>query len=268
MVWGEHSVKKLRTSLNDLAQRTQDRLLPARKSHFIPFTHAGVTGMYRVYSAGLATDRPIGALFYFDGDYGPERFSHIFKRSGLLMSQLLETARTFNMLLIPVTSPDTTAGTYTTNWWNHSHSNGLWFRELVQVVLRQHPIDLGRIWCAGYSGGAEFLSFELLAHGVQHLAGATMIGGGGVDGVHTAPPGQMSARLFWHVGAKDTGILGGIGWSAFDAAHDGFSFYSQLGAQTSLEVIPGVGHLGYDINRLIARDLEAGFGVQPHASNS
>ena len=247
-----------RQRLFDLAHGMEEALFSVSLSHYKSFTAAGVTGYYRAYRGPLNRSQPVGILFYFDGDYSSLAFSRLAKRSGLEMSKLTDVASHHNLIFIPVIAPFSLESSYTTNWWTTPRINGAWFRELCARMLDRYPtIDSDRIWFAGYSGGAEFITYELLGAKGITPAGATMIAGGGVDGVHSPDRTRLDGvPLTWHVGDKDAGVLAGFGWSAYDAAQDGLGYFEKLGATCSLEVLEGQRHSGYPIADLVHRDLE------------
>lgn len=247
-----------RQVLFSAAHQVEETLFSARLSHYKSFTAAGVTGHYRAYKGPLNREKPIGVLFYFDGDYTSLAFSRLARKAGLSMSKLTDAAAHHNMVFVPVIAPFSQEASYTTNWWTTPRINGAWFRELCDSILSRYPtIDANRIWFAGYSGGAEFITYELLGEKGVTPAGASMIAGGGVDGVHSPDRVRLDGiPLTWHVGSKDTGIIAGFGWSALDAAHDGERYFSSLGAQCSLDVLEGLRHGDYLIADLVYEDLE------------
>lgn len=72
--------------------------------------------------------------------------------------------------MIPPTTPD--RGSLT--WWTKESSPN-YLSELLQEVYRRYPIDKSRIWLAGYSGGAETISYNLLTdHGNLFQGGALL----------------------------------------------------------------------------------------------
>ena len=215
-----------------------------------PFSHRGRTIYYCVDNLNLlsnpATGRAPGLLLYFDGDHISRAGSRLLRR----------------------TSP------LTYNWWVRARSNGRMVRALIEEISLAYGVDMSRVWLAGYSGGAEFLSYELLSHDIDwlHGGGATFIGGGGADGIPArvreraalSPSSHEHLLMSWHVGVLDgrspsarrrmaTSTEGS--WSARIAAQEGIAFYEGLGARTLLQVTPGRGHTGYPIASLVGADL-------------
>lgn len=253
------------------------------------FTHRGRNIYYRVDNLYLLTDSESapGVLFYFDGDHLSRAGSRLLRRDSPLRAELAQVAAEFNMLSVPVLSPgsmreprladgDSYAPPLTYNWWVRARSNGRMVRALIEEIALAYGVDTSRIWLAGYSGGAEFLSYELLSHDIEWIrgGGATFIGGGGTDGVPARvreraalnPSSHAHLLMSWHVGVLDgrspsarrrmaTSSEGS--WSARIAVQEGSAFYEGLGARTLLQVTPGRGHTGYPIASLVGADLAA-----------
>lgn len=253
------------------------------------FTHRGRNIYYRVDNLHLLSESEYapGVLFYFDGDHLSRVGSRLLRRDSPLRAELAQVAAEFNMLSVPVLSPgslrdprladgDSYAPPLTYNWWVRARSNGRMVRALIEEIALAYKVDMSRVWLAGYSGGAEFLSYELLSHDIDWIrgGGATFIGGGGADGV----PAQVRERaalnpsshehllMSWHVGVLDGRSPSGRrrmatsaegSWSARIAAQEGSAFYESLGARTLLQVTPGRGHTGYPIASLVGADLAA-----------
>ena len=260
-----------------------------------PFSHRGRTIYYRVDNLNLlsnpAADRAPGLLLYFDGDHISRAGSRLLRRHSSLRAELARVAEDFNMLSVPVLAPgslgDGTApssSSLTINWWVRARSHGRAVRALIKELSLAYGLDMSRVWFAGYSGGAEFLSYELLTRELGEVtgAGASLIAGGGADGIPAkvrqraleTPTSHRGFLMSWHVGLRDgrspSGLRlrarrfsrrgaprGGAVWSAQVAAQEGITFYEALGARTALQVIPGRGHTGYPIPALVAADLSA-----------
>ena len=251
------------------------------------FTHRGRNIYYRVDNLHLLSESESapGVLFYFDGDHLSRAGSRLLRRTSPLRAELAQVAAEFNMLSVPVLSPGslreprlTDAGSYapplTYNWWVRARSNGRMVRALIEKIALAYKVDMSRVWLAGYSGGAEFLSYELLSHDIDWIrgGGATFIGGGGADGVPVRvrelaalnPSSHEHLLMSWHVGVLDGRSPSGRrrmatsaegSWSARIAAQEGSAFYESLGARTLLQVTPGRGHTGYPIASLVGVDL-------------
>lgn len=253
------------------------------------FTHRGRNIYYRVDNLHLLSESKSapGVLFYFDGDHLSRVGSRLLRRTSPLRAELAQVAAEFNMLSVPVLAPGSLreprvkdTGPYapplTYNWWIRARSNGRMVRALIEEIALAYKVDMSRVWFAGYSGGAEFLSYELLSHDIDWIrgGGATFIGGGGADGVPARvreqaalnPSSHEHLLMSWHVGVLDGRSPSGIrrmatsaegSWSARIAAQEGSVLYEGLGARTLLQVTPGRGHTGYPIASLVGADLAA-----------
>ena len=253
------------------------------------FTHRGRNIYYRVDNLHLLSESESapGVLFYFDGDHLSRVGSRLLRRDSPLRAELAQVAAEFNLLSVPVLSPgslreprladgDSYAPPLTYNWWVRARSNGRMVRALIEEIALAYKVDMSRVWLAGYSGGAEFLSYELLSHDIEWIrrGGATFIGGGGADGVPARvreraalnPSSHEHLLMSWHVGVLDGRSPSGRrrmatssegSWSARIAVQEGSAFYEGLGARTLLQVTPGRGHTGYPIASLVGADLAA-----------
>ena len=281
-----HAAQAVRTGLSLLEPMflASSELLGYRS-----FTHRGRNIYYRVDNLHLLSksESAPGVLFYFDGDHLSRVGSRLLRRTSPLRAELAQVAAEFNMLSVPVLSPgslresrladgDSYAPPLTYNWWVRARSNGRMVRALIEEIAMAYKVDMSRVWLAGYSGGAEFLSYELLSHDIEWIrgGGATFIGGGGADGVPVRvreraalnPSSHAHLLMSWHVGVLDGRSPSGRrrmatssegSWSARIAVQEGSAFYEGLGARTLLQVTPGRGHTGYPIASLVGADLAA-----------
>lgn len=225
----------------------------------------GVSSTYNVYANGVDPSRAVGALYYFGGDYWRTSESEVLRPNSPVVTQLAAAARAKNMILVIPVSPDTNARGDGITWWEDMDRNGNWFRALRSNLDSKYHLDESRTWLTGYSGGAEFISYELLADRQSWIAGggATIIGGGGADNSRVRFSTAASAAqkknlsLNWHAGSKD--VIGDTNppeWSAIAAARSGQRGYQAAGfTRTSLDVIPGADHYHYDYAGLTARDM-------------
>ena len=170
------------------------------------FTAAGLTSTYHVYADGLDPSKAVGAVFYLGGDYDKPGESWVHDPGGSHMRAMAAEARKKNMVLVVPISPDRQARGNGITWWEEADANGDWFRALQSSLTARYGLDTSRVWLTGYSGGAEFITYELLAdrQGWIKGGGATIIGGGGSYGMQTAPGAAVrSLPLTWHVGSED-----------------------------------------------------------------
>jgi poly(3-hydroxybutyrate) depolymerase len=219
----------------------------------------GLSSKYHVYASGIDTRKPVGVLFVFHGDYSRPEQSYVHHPKGSVMKKMAAEAAKKNMIMVPVITPDKKGGI---TWWEDADRNGDWFRSLATSLIATYKLDSRRIWFHGYSGGAEFITYEVLAdrQGWIKGGGATIVGGGGYDGMQTAPPKAVKKmKLHWISGSRDG--KGGTSlktWSALDTAKRAEKKYKALGfTGTKMTVLPGVTHYTYDMPKLLASDLKA-----------
>lgn len=117
-----------------------------------------------MYANNIDWNRPVGVVYYMDGDYWYNHQSKVHNPSG--NQDLLAMARVANernMLFVPVISPDKNAGGDGITWWENLDGNGDWFRGFATWFQSSHSLDRNNVWVIGYSGGAEMIGFELNA---------------------------------------------------------------------------------------------------------
>ncbi|WP_233542909.1 hypothetical protein [Kocuria tytonis] len=189
------------------------------------FTAAGMTSSYHVYTAGVDPSKAVGVVFYLGGDYGSTRETWVHNPGGPHLTAMAADARSKNMVLVVPISPDHDATGDGITWWEDADGNGDWFRALQDSLVTRYGLDTSRVWLTGYSGGAEFITYELLAdrQGWIRGGGATIIGGGGSSGMQTAPGAAVrSLPLSWYVGSEDgAGSTNPPTWSASKTADQG-----------------------------------------------
>ena len=228
---------------------------------FINFTAPnGMRSWYHVWRTGTA-----GFLYYFDGDYWDLDDTSINWPEEGDLARLAVAAQARNLMLVAVNTPDTDGRGDGYTWWEDCKGNGKFFRALHKHLVARHPdVDSTTLWLIGYSGGAEFITYELLDRGIEGMArgGAVIIGGGGADAPvarkKKARPCIGSTAMHWWVGELDVdGATNPPEWSALGAAEEGVAAYRAAGFDTHLHVLPGVDHEGYDAVACLARALPA-----------
>lgn len=230
------------------------------------FTAAGQTSTYSVYADGLDWSRPVGVSFYFDGDG-----QYWAKRPGAsLVQRMARHAAERNMVLVVPLAPDRVG---TPTWWENRDGNGDWFRTLAAHLVQRHGLDTRNVWLAGYSGGAQFITGEVLADRQNWIrgGGAVVIGGGGSRGMQTTPSAEVrSVPIRWVTGSEDVaGATQPPSWSALADAKRGRDVYVRHGfTRTSLHVPAGVDHHGYDHAALLADTLRMHYSGIPSAPTS
>ena len=216
------------------AEGTSDRL-------DVTFEHEGTTSSYHVFADGIDWSEPVGVVFRLHGD-GAYEYEH----PGHKVSCLAEVARSHNAVLVAPRTPDRQGEP---TWWEDLDGNAEWFLALAeQRIFAEYDLDRSRTWLHGYSGGAEFISYELLADRADFLqgGGAVLSGGGGAPSTGTSEPTQEQLEqlvLHWDVGLEDDGTDPYAPFDALSAAAAGHAWYEDAGwARTSVRYREGVDH--------------------------
>ena len=222
----------------------------------IDFQHDGVTSQYHVLAEGLDWSRPVGVVYHLHGDGAFEYESPQYS-----VSCMAEVAREHNMLLVVPRTPDH-AGEPT--WWEEIERNARWFRALVeQRLLADYDVDRSRTWLTGYSGGAQFISEELLADHLDLVpgGGAIMMGGGEAPERASSDPtrSQLEGLLLrWDVGTEDDGSDPRARFDALSAARAGHAWYERRGYDhASIRYRRGVDHFQLPYAGILDRALTA-----------
>ena len=64
------------------------------------------------------------------------------------------------------------------------NTNGEFFRSFASSFIAANGVDSSNVWTMGYSGGAEFITYELTDHNTawRNGGGSIMVAGGDSDG--------------------------------------------------------------------------------------
>ena len=217
---------------------------------------------YSVFADGIDWKRPVGILFWFDGDCPASYCSTpvAMNPRGSMATSMAKTAAKKNMVLVSPMTPakPTRAEGYT--WWVKGPQNAAWFRGFEQAMVKKVGAKKSNIAYAGRSGGAEFITYELNATKQSKAGTATNIiiaGGGAPERYHDAPSEFKSKSLIWVVGKNDkAGQTIPATWSAHSAAKKGQRFYKAEGFKNARIVeLPGVRHAGYNNVAIVGKYL-------------
>lgn len=229
---------------------------------FQNYTSGSVTSQYHIYANNIDWSKPVGAVFFFDGDYTDAKQTTVNNTNGTALKNIAKVANDRNMILIPVVSPDKhTGGKYTT-WWEQKDSNGNWFRDFARTIIAETGVDDTNIWTLGQSGGSEFIASELSADSQdtwRQGGGDIMVGGGNTFGLQTAAPaGYTNIPQYWWIGENDNvKDSNQFGWSAYRAAIAGKASYEAAGfTNTHLTMVPGTNHFQYNHADILAKTLD------------
>lgn len=243
-----------------LARHGDEAAMPSSGREHAFFTDRdGHKAPYLVDSGGCDRSRTgCGLIVYLHGD-GYEEYPAGPEGATDILAAYAGLARRHGMVMIAPRTPDTGTGT----WWQADYP-AQWLAGLIRHTVQRYRIDRRQIWFVGYSGGAEVLSYSIMADHSDLFegGGAVMIGGGGwhENASISRPLGARLRHGFilsWLVGSLDT--AGGRPDGDFDAlaaARRGFEHYRRAGVRNlRFSVLEGVGH--FDYGRIGVDHLEA-----------
>lgn len=237
---------------------------PRASARYATHRDGDVTSTYHVMAEGIDWNEPVGVVFWFDGDSSGTD-SDFYAPDGAETTGLARAANSRNMVLVPVLSPERAEEREgladETTWWKDSERNGAWFRSLARELMDRDRLDAGRVWLAGWSGGADFITDEALARDADWIrgGGATLMGGGESPGMPTTPDqALLDLQLTWHEGEDDVPPEDSPDdWSGTTAGQEGIRAYREAGFRnTRLDSLPDTDHTGYDAPALLEEDLE------------
>ena len=221
---------------------------------------AGTTSQYHVYANNLDYSKPVGVVFYFDGDYWQRNESKVYTPDEGMLAAMGKIANARNMVFVPIISPDTNASGDGITWWEDMDANGEFFRSFAKSFVSQNNLDASQVWTMGYSGGAEFITYELTDHNTawRNGGGSIMVAGGDSDGSVDADATTKASPMYWWVGAKDTsGNTNPVTWSARGAVESGYNAYLGAGfSDARVKLIDGFSHHDYDLPHILASSLD------------
>ena len=221
---------------------------------------AGTTSQYHVYANNLDYSKPVGVVFYFDGDYWQRNESKVYTPDEGMLAAMGKIANARNMVFVPIISPDTNASGDGITWWEDMNTNGEFFRSFAKSFISQNNLDASQVWTMGYSGGAEFITYELTDHNTawRNGGGSIMVAGGDSDGSVDADATTKGLPMYWWVGANDTsGNTNPVTWSARGAVESGYNAYLGAGfSDARVKLIDGFSHHDYDLPHILASSLD------------
>ena len=221
---------------------------------------AGTTSQYHVYANNLDYSKPVGVVFYFDGDYWQRDESKVYTPDEGMLAAMGKIANARNMVFVPIISPDTNASGDGITWWEDMNTNGEFFRSFASSFIGQNNLDASQVWTMGYSGGAEFITYELTDHNTawRNGGGSIMVAGGDSDGSVDADATTKGLPMYWWVGANDTsGNTNPVTWSARGAVESGYNAYLGAGfSDARVKLIDGFSHHDYDLPHILASSLD------------
>jgi hypothetical protein len=213
----------------------------------LSFTSNGYTSTYHLYAGGLDWSKSVGLLIYTDGsgEFGLKNPESSYLLAG--SDGMIAVAKKHNMVLLTPLSPNKNCSDGDGSCWYLGDPSGYtkWAEDLVTQVQSQYPIDKKRIAFGGYSSGAQFSTEFWVPSGAAQrmmtdgvIVAITYGGSPKVSEVSYTPAFKTNVHMNWNVGDRDSSYTssGAYGVKA------GYEHYTSAGFQTSLDVLPGVGH--------------------------
>ena len=112
---------------------------------FLSYTSpAGTTSQYHVYAEGVDFSKPVGVVFYFDGDYWQRDESKVYTPDEGMLAAMGKIANARNMVFVPIISPDTNASGNGITWWEDMDANGEFFRSFAKSFVSQNNLDYSK----------------------------------------------------------------------------------------------------------------------------
>src|SRR5699024_8744084 len=154
-------------------------------------------------------------------------------------------------------SEATSSNGYT--WYENGTNNAKWLDGFARTMRDDAGLSPEHTYVAGYSGGAEHITYDVLTEKRDDWldGGAIMIAGGGTEldnGTHVTPHNANNElSMTWYAGENDTaGETNPPEWSAHSASSEGYNTYRNAGyTNTTWEELPNVGHHDYNISSLV-----------------
>ena len=213
----------------------------------LSFTSGIYTSKYHLYAGGLDWSKSVGLLIYTDGsgEYGLKHPKSSYLLAG--NNGMIAVAKKHNMVLLTPLSPNKNCSDGDGSCWYLGDPPGYarWAEALVKQVQSQYPIDKKRIAVGGYSSGAQFSTEWWVPSGAAQrtmedgvIVAISYGGSPKISEVSYTPAFKSNVHMNWNVGSKDSSYTGDGKYSV----KVGYDHYTKAGFQTSLDLIPGLGH--------------------------
>lgn len=229
----------------------------------------GRTSTYHVWADGIDWEQNVGVLYYLDGDYFSKdpQYSQIMNPGGNVLTSMAKDANSKNLVLIAAETPSAYEDGWGYTWYREGAKNAKWVDDFATSMQSKAGFDTDYTWIAGYSGGAEHISFDLLTQDRSDWlgGGAVLIAGGG-SGENTVPsPGNKDLPMVWYAGSEDGPTqTNPPEWSALGAAEEGHATYKAAGyTNARLSILQGLGHHDYDLAGLVSQNTKAAATPKP-----
>lgn len=231
-------------------------------------SYAGLT--YATYDGGVNWNKSVGIMIYLDGDFCSRGYAGAVSEhpSGSTAKAMAKVAAKRNMVMVMpripsklYVGPCSRAGF---TWWYKSGTAAPMIKKLDSYMRGKVGASKANTWYMGYSGGAEYITYELAkrGQGSYGYGGAILLAGGGSPRSMSTPPSSFKANfdMHWVVGTKDgfgQSVNAG-GWSAYNASANGRAFFKSKGFKTTRTVLQGKGHHDYYLPSIMEIGFKAG----------
>ena len=227
--------------------------------------YAGLT--YATIDGGVNWNKSVGLMVFLDGDYWSRGYKNSISEhpSGSKAKAMAKTAAKRNMVLVIPRLPSqgyTKSLGYT--WWGKSSTVAPMVKKLDSYLRGKAGVARSNTWYMGYSGGAEFISFELAKRGQSAYGngGAILLAGGGSPRSMSGASSTFKKNfdMHWVVGSRDGAgqSSNAQSWSAYNATNQGRNFYKSKGFKTSRTVLSGQNHHSYNLASIMNIGLKKG----------
>lgn len=211
----------------------------------VTWANGTVSSVYHRKASHLTGSGPFPLVIHLHGD-GYQEVTNYGNNVTTSVAYAYEKAAVdAGALFVMPRTPDTTNQT-----WYTKASSTTWLVAFIKMLKAQYNIDARRIFISGYSGGAEEITYNLVAdyHDLFLGGGAMMLGGGGAEGLtgFTGVPSTQVKEDFlmrWWYGETDNGVApSDTSIDAITASAEGEAWYAQRGFKTARTMIPGKNH--------------------------
>ncbi len=214
---------------------------------FLSYSNGTYTSRYHLYAAGLDWTKPVGALIYADGsgEYGLKNPSSTYLLAGT--NGLVNVAKRNNMVLITPFAPNTACADGGGSCWYQGDSVGYtkWAESLVQDIYTKYPIDKSRVAMGGYSSGAQLAARYWTPSGAAQrtmndgvIVSISCGGNPAMTETTYTTAFKANVHMNWNTGDQDDSCPHTATWST----NGGYTHYTNLGFNTSRDILPGVTH--------------------------
>ena len=234
--------------INSSKERQDTRSLAAPAAElqvdktFQSFTGSQYTSQYHIYASGLDWAKPVGMLMYTDGS-GESGLND--PESDYLMAGangIIAVAKKHNMVLVTPFAPNKNCSDGDGSCWYDGDPEGYakWAEELITSIESQYQIDKRRVAVGGYSSGATFTTGYWIPSGgaMRTMTDGVLVaisygGPAYMDEAAYTAEFKANVHMNWNEGDQD---------GSLPDVQEGYQYYTDKGFDTSLDLLPGVGH--------------------------